>query len=396
MDSKTYLGVSKKEITPPLGSHLYGYNPNIIGKSVKDPLYATAYVFSNDATKLVMISADVCAVNTQVTLSIREKICQALAIPVENITLSATHTHTGPNVSGGVGWGDLNDGYVKDIFIPQIVASALEADARSVAVKMGVAHGDSYVGVNRRELNDKFEIIFGQNPLGPFDPRMVVLSFKDEEDKVVGNMIYYGCHPTALGHVEMISRDWPGIMVDRMETVTGGITAFFNGCMGDAGPRISNGKTVGYTPYYGGDTGYAQELGGLAACDAVRIFRQITDYRDFTIESVSSTVRLPVKERISREEAEQGIAEIPETAVNWQARRRAYCIKVLEAIENNVPVEEVFEVPQTIQRIGNVAFVGAPFEMFQQTGFLIQKFAKLPYALLLSNTNGTYGIHLIL
>ena len=96
---------------------------------------------------------------------------------------------------------------------------------------------------------------------------------------------------------------------------------------------------------------------------------------------------------ISREEAERGIAEISETAVNWQAKKRNHCLQVLEAIDNNVPVEEFFEVPQTIQRIGNVAFVGAPFEMFQQTGFLIQKFAKMPYALLLSNTNGTYGVY---
>ena len=57
-------------------------------------------------------------------------------------------------------------------------------------------------------------------------------------------------------------------MEDRLQNISGGITAFFNGATGDSGPRLTNGKTVG-------DIKIAMEHSGLAAHEAWACFRSI-------------------------------------------------------------------------------------------------------------------------
>jgi len=92
---------------------------------------------------------------------------------------------------------------------------------------------------------------------------MTVISFADEEGKVVANIVHYGMHGTCAGRNYEISRDWAGVMVDDVERVSGAITAFFNGAEGDVGPRLTNGLTTG-----NGDITYAERHGALAAHDA--------------------------------------------------------------------------------------------------------------------------------
>ena len=72
---------------------------------------------------------------------------------------------------------------------------------------MGVANGNSFVGINRRELTEENKIKLGQNPWGCFNPKMTVISFADEHGTAVANMIHYGAHGTAAGKNQEITRD---------------------------------------------------------------------------------------------------------------------------------------------------------------------------------------------
>ena len=114
---------------------------------------------------------------------------------------------------------------------------------------MGLAVGDSSIGVNRRQLNSQNKIMLGQNPWGPYDPKMTVISFADEDGIVVANIVHYGMHGTCAGKNHEISRDWSGVMIDEVERVSGAVTAFFNGAEGDVGPRLTNKKTTGDITY---------------------------------------------------------------------------------------------------------------------------------------------------
>ncbi|MBE6695543.1 MAG: hypothetical protein E7587_03730 [Ruminococcaceae bacterium] len=390
MSNSTMLGVARRKITPPLGSYLYGYNPFTQAESVLDDLNVTAFVFSDGKERAAIISAEVCSINSAVDTETRNAISALCGIDADKILLCATHTHTGPNLSGSTGWGDFDRPYYEAVFLPQLKECIKEACEKLISVKMGVAYGDSFTGINRRETNENFDIVLGQNKWGYFNPKMTVISFVDEDNKPVANMIHYGCHATSLGCVTMVSRDWPGIMTDKMERRTGAISAFFNGFEGDVGPRLSNGKTT--APYRAEKEEILtclSETGEMAARDALDIYSHIKSYTDFGIKAVSCDVNIPLSPRISREEAEAGLKTIPADAYNFTALKGKHYKDVIASYEEGFTEEENDSFIQPLLKLGDVAFIGFPYECFSQIGMLIQKFSKLPHTLPLCNTNGT-------
>jgi hypothetical protein len=141
-----------------------------------------------------------------------------------------------------------------------------------VPAEIAVGETESKVGINRREQTEEGMIKLGQNPYGCYDPFMTVVAVRNAQTKEgILNLVHYGCHGTSAGANEEISRDWSGVMIDRMEAETGILTAFWNGAIGDVGPRLTNGKTTG-------SIHYTEELGGVAAEDAMRAFRQRSGY----------------------------------------------------------------------------------------------------------------------
>ena len=176
---KLYLGVGRSDITPAVGGQLYGYRPDLFSESVEDRLNATAFCFMQGDLRALMISVTVCLINTELSNRIRGLLAETCGIPAENILLCATHTHSGPNTAGTYGWGDIDAEYCENILIPAILSAAGKAADSMVPVTVGVAEGESLVGINRRELNENNGVDLGQNPWGPMDRRMTVISFRD-------------------------------------------------------------------------------------------------------------------------------------------------------------------------------------------------------------------------
>ncbi len=384
MSLSLLLGVAQTDITPKLGARLFGYAGNIASESVHDNLTATAFYFEKGQTKALMVSVAVVVLDTALSNSIRTKIADAISMPFENCMLCATHTHTGPTTAGQAGWGDADTDYCETILIPQILKAVKEAASAPVPVKMGVAQGKSYIGMNRRQLTPENRFALGQNPWGPFCPDMTVISFRDMEDNTVANMIHYGVHGTSAGKVTAISRDFAGIMVDRLTEETGGITAFFNGPEGDVGPRIPNGKTIGTIKIM-------EELGGVAAADAYRIYKEIRTYADVSLSVTSGILHMPLDKRISREDAQIGYERFCQktnsTGMGWANHYKT----LLDSYENGYIDKEIKEIPQTIVKLGNIAFVGFPYELFSVIGMRIAEASPVPYTLSLSCTNGSEG-----
>ena len=102
------LGTARENITPPIGTCLFGYRPDLHSKAVEDELNVTAFYFKNDSTSVIWISATVCLLNTQLVTDTRRRISDQSGVPFENIIISATHTHSGPNTCGMYGWGDID------------------------------------------------------------------------------------------------------------------------------------------------------------------------------------------------------------------------------------------------------------------------------------------------
>lgn len=381
---KLKLGVAREIITPKVGGRLAGYGPNNYSQSVADDLTATAFYFQQGETGALMISLTVVSINTELAQSIRAAIEEKFHIPKENCMLCATHTHSGPDTNGQVGWGGCDGEYCNEIFIPAILSATEKAMNSIQPVKMGVATGTSLVGINRRELTEDNRVVLGQNPWGSFNSDMTVISFADLAGKNVANMIHYGAHCTAAGVSAEITRDWAGIMIDALEEQSGAVTAFFNGPEGDVGPRLSNQCTTG-------DMSYVRELGEIAAKDAIRIFREITQYQNAELAVSNKNLQLPLKKRVSVEEAQRMSDVYKNSSINWQVMLKNHFDDVVRSYQEGYVDKETTAVEQTAIAVGDVVFAAFPYEPFAEIGLRINKAVKTKTVLSLSNTNGSEG-----
>ena len=385
MSEKLLLGIAREDITPQIGCQLFGYFPDVYSESINDNLYVTAFVFTYGDTRVVFESVNICSINNEIQHKIREEISAKLDIPFDNIILAATHTHSGPNAAGMVGWGDMDEDYTIGCFKTALVKAAVDAASNQQEVLVATAVGNSNVGINRRQLTAKNGVALGQNPWGPFDPKMTVISFKTLQGEVLGNIIAYGCHGTSAGVNHEITRDWSGIMTDAIETVSGGITAFFNGAEGDVGPRLSNGGTTG-------NITLTKELGAIAARDALQIYNSITEYKEVSVSVYANPIKLPLLPRIPLEEAERNFALYKgKSLTNIDKKRADYFEQVIASYADDFKEEEYREIPQTILRIGEVAFVTSPYELFSEINMRIDRMVDDLNVIVLSNTNGIGG-----
>lgn len=378
------LGVAREIITPQIGGQLYGYAPDVFSEAVEDDLTVTAFYFRQGGVQALMISATVCLIRTDLAQSILARIEQQFSIPKKSCMLSATHTHSGPNLAGKTGWGEIDQAYCESIFMPKLMRCIEKAMADVQCVKMGVASGESLVGINRRELDKNNNIRLGQNPWGCFNPRMTVLSFVNDAGQTVANMIHYGAHGTAAGKNHEISRDWSGIMVDTLEKQSGAITAFFNGPEGDVGPRLSNGQTVG-------DISYVRELGGVAAQDAVRIYKNIFSYHPARLKVSEKKLTIPLKKRMDCDKAQQMLERYKHETINCSGMIRAHLEDVIRSYQAGAADAESMALSQTVIALGDVVFAAFPYELFSEIGMRIDGAFPQKSVLSLSNTNGSEG-----
>ena len=386
MENKLLLGVGREIITPAIGCQLFGYSPNIFSDSLHDDLTLTAFYFEQGDTKALLISATLCTLHTALCGEILQIIEQEYGIPADNCILHTTHTHSGPNTTGSVGWGDIDRDYCDTVLIPAARRAVATATGATRSVRMEIRQGESRVGINRRELTTDNEVVLGQNPWGPFDPRMTVLSFTDDGGNAVANLIHYGCHGTASGKNTQISRDWSGVMIDVMEEHTGAVTAFINGPEGDVGPRLTNGKTVGER-----HVRYALELGGVAAQDAMRIRRQPAATLLPSLAVSKRVLQIPLTARVPLAVAQAAVEQYLGQTSNLKAKKLDYYRRVIASYEEGYKEEAALNVPQTVIRIGDVALVSFPLELFSEIGMRIAEASPYPYTLSLSNSNGCQG-----
>ncbi len=381
MNEKLLLGIGREIITPEIGGQLYGYSPDVFSKEVHDDLTVTVYAFTYGKIKSLFISVTICTVNNELQAELRKSFAEKHNIPFENIIIAATHTHSGPNITGGVGWGDTDFDYYNNIFKPAIIKAVDTAVSNAEPVLVAAAVGESYVGINRRELTDDNKITFGQSPWGVHNPKMTLISFKNMEGRVVGNIISYGCHGTSAGRNTEITRDWSGIMVDRMETESGAFTMYINGAEGDVGPRLSNGKTCG-------DISLMNELGGIAATDAVRAYKTIKDYRKVNFSAVTDVIKLPYKEMPTVEELKEQIAAMGDPEKFWPFQKLKYStlLKRIEAVEKG-DIETDMVIQQVVFAFNGAVIVPFGFEVFSEIFLRLKCYSPFAYTLGISNAN---------
>ena len=354
--------------------------------AVHDNLTVTAMALEGCGHKVLFLSITTTDIDDEVTLALRTGVSEATGYDIYDINICPWQIHSGPSTEVVFGWSDIDYDYLNKILLPGCVKAAVDAvnDIRDVEIGIGTAQSD--VGINRRQVAENGDILLGQNPYGPYDPTMTVVRFL-HEGKPYANIIHYGAHPTAIGPTPLISRDWPGIMVDRVEKYIGGMTLYFNGAVGDVGPRLINGKTTSE-----GDFDGMYDIGYRAAHDAVFACRTVKEFRKMDLQLLKDDINIPYRPLEPKEKAVEKVKEFEsyKDKPGLGMAEYMYWNAVLEEYENN-RTKTAKQHLQTITRIGPLVMVPFPGEVFAEIVLRMRQHSPYQYTLSLATSNGENG-----
>src|SRR3972149_2123872 len=89
-------GAATAIITPPLGTSLNGGMTDRKAQAVHDELHARCLVLDNGVTRLAIAVCDLCMLPATIIDRAKHQAHGFTGIPLENMVVSATHTHTAP------------------------------------------------------------------------------------------------------------------------------------------------------------------------------------------------------------------------------------------------------------------------------------------------------------
>ena len=378
-------GVARRRITPPPGTRLFGYPGERQGNEVADDLNATTLVLQTDTCTAVLVSLDWAMIDEAEVHAIREETTARTGIPPYNITFCATHTHSGPETTGAWGWSVRNTEYLQNVR-PLIVDAIAEAQKSVQPVRVGIAATESDVGINRREVTVEGDVILGFNEWGPRDKELTVVRLEGETGPLA-TLVHLGAHPTSRGGEPSISRDWPGVMMDRVEAVTGAPVVFINGAFGDVAPRTNIGGVTG------DGAPAATEVGLRAATDVLRAWKSLKLFQDLQLETFTEEIHLPHAPLGSLEEARQQLEERDgqqdEPGANgceW-----GYWNAVLQA--HGEPLQSSRPFLQTITRLGPLVIVPFGGEIFSEIALRLRQASPFAYTLCAGTSNAAHGYY---
>lgn len=380
------VGMAKSDITPELGSLLFGYPSKRPSKKIIDGLKVKVIAIKQENEAVLLISADICDLGLDDSLKIREEISKKVGVKIENIIFSTTHTHSGPITRTSAGWGEADHDFVFGKLLNESIDASLSALKSLTPALMAISKVECYAGINRRELDKNGEIILGQNPDGPYDPQMTVIAFKTIDGENIGSLVHFATHPTVAGANRAITRDWPGIMVDRVEKITNAPCMYVNGAEGDIGPRLSNGKTIA-------DDSQIEVIGKIAADSAEKAIYDLGEFKVPELKLESGEIFLPSVEAPSLESVEKDIEAMgdPEKLIEVDITKYSRLTKIKKMYESGQEFSKGITMKQTVISLDGLAIVPFTFEAFCNIALSLREKSPFDDTLLFGLSNGGFG-----
>lgn len=229
-------GLAQVEITPPLGSPMWGYDSRKEGANgVHDPLMAKILILKSTETTIALVSWDVCE------FQLPPLHRQIKDIGVDHLLLLCSHTHAGPSLDEPF---PSEDNPWKKTVEKRIFSAIQEAQKQMFPAFLAAGEGAITLGYNRlRRDPDGFATTLFENPeripIGPVDPTVGVIRIADDRGKIRAVIVHYGCHPVVLGPNNLkISADYVGSMYRTVEKElgNGALCLFAQGGAGDINP----------------------------------------------------------------------------------------------------------------------------------------------------------------
>jgi predicted neutral ceramidase superfamily lipid hydrolase len=93
------MGRAAVDITPPRGMPMGGYYEIRLNTGTHDPLYVKAIVLEEDGVEAAIVACDLVGLPRTFVDDARRIIQQTTHVSADHVMISATHTHTGPEMN---------------------------------------------------------------------------------------------------------------------------------------------------------------------------------------------------------------------------------------------------------------------------------------------------------
>ena len=352
-DSFVKIGVARVNITPDKPAMMSGYEARKTPSTgVHDSLYASAFYFTGDKERTILITADIIAFNFEMTREIRSRIHAKTGIPEQNIMLVAAHNHGGP----ATGFHEASVKAYTEALLSKLTDLATNAAKNPQPFLMGVGKGYCDLNINRCAEFSKGEIWLGRNAAGPVDRDLSVVKFETLDHKPIAVLVNWPCHGTVTGDTNyMITGDWLGAAARYIRNEMGdhmvvGVTAGASGDINSIyGPNGSVFKEVDAVGYHVGE-------------EALRVMGEMTPTPVETLQSNETMVKFPGKQVSPDRYPRETYDTAPDTEVRFSA-----------------------------MRLGSLVFAGISGELFTEMGMAIKKYSPYTNTVVMTHCNGSSG-----
>ena len=398
-------GFSKFDITPRVGVSMGGFGPflNRNSKGIRDRLEARAAAFKAGIGGVVFISCDLTTIGGDTCDRARELVREAVPeLELDNIIVSATHTHSAPAVvANNLGWGVPDLPYLQ--ILPYKIAQAgIDAWRNLEEVTVSTARVPCrHIGLNRvydRDAPPLEEVLREDwEPAKPelTDTECQLIRCDDAAGKLKGFLVNFGCHAVVCCQKCFnLHGDYPGVAIHSvMAEHPGAVGLFLQGAEGD----VNSGCV------------HKPEADAMPALDvfAARFARAIRNGLEAAqkiavddIRTAAVTVEFSTRHNWDEASLLKRKAEIdavlnradasdddPKVRMNTVYRfGLEKLLKLIRSGEKTTVTARVFAV-----RMGPLEFLGAPFEIMQAIKNDIVAGAKAEIPLVMSLCNGALG-----
>jgi len=379
-NGQLHAGVARVDVTPEPGCGLAGNLIEVRAREVHDPLFARALLLHDDEVRVAIVAVDLLLVQATLREHVANRIEAQIALPRDNLLITASHTHSAPATDGRMGW-PVDEAYVQTVADRIVEAVCMADDAvRPVELVVGREYEDSVAQNSRLWLKDGTIAWFAplegdvEAPTGPMDPEVGVASFVGSDGSRVATLFTYGLHANVgwAGQEPQVSADYPGVAATEISGALGGEAMYLQTC-------CANVHTTCY--------GQADFVGKRIAEKAIAAVERGEAIACHPLAVACKQLNLPIRDIPAAHLRE--IHDYCDRLLTGENRgvRRDYFAAHAQYVRELKRTEGSLRTFLQVIRIGELALVAVPGEMFVELSMSIKRDSPFPHTFCLGVSN---------
>jgi hypothetical protein len=401
-------GAATSNITPHLGVSINGNMQDGKATHIHDELHARCLALDDGTTKLVLVVCDSCMIPREVFDAAKKMVHEATGLPLENMMMSATHTHSAPT-SGSVFQSNADPEY--QVFLARRIADGIRRALNNLEparigwasaeepnqvfnrrwfVKNEALYKNPFGGIDKVKMNPPRASKDLIEPSGPIDPTVSVISLVGTNGKPIALYANYSLHYVGGVGGGHISADYYGAFCERVKKLITAenpspdfVALLSNGTSGNINNVNFREPAPKRAPYE--QINIVADAVAQASLTAIKKI-QYQDWVPLSVKQkeLSLGVRRPSTDEVTRAKE---IMSRSRSLPRMDTMEEIYARETVQMADYPAEVKAILQA----MRIGDLAISAIPCEVFVEIGLELREKSSAKQTFTVSLANGYNG-----